>query len=124
MAFQPPSGTEDGELFQSLVRGERGRALRAQLAARYPDCSADAIDDAIQFACRCFLDEAEGIDAPGQIYSWIRTAAHRNLVREAERRHREVAVDPIEDGLDRFPAGRRRSDGSCPREETARQRRG
>ena len=91
----------------SLVHGERGQALRAQLAARYPDCSADTIDDAIQFACGCFLDEAEGITAPGQVYAWIRTAAHRALGREADRRHREVAIDPVEDGLDR---SRRRGD--------------
>lgn len=89
MASHPPSGIrqqgDDGDLLQSLVRGERVQALRAQLAARYPDLSADAIDDAIQFACRSFLDEAEGITAPGQVYAWIRTAAQRELNREAER---------------------------------------
>jgi hypothetical protein len=72
-----PNGTD--ALLQSLVRGGRGRALRAQLAARYPDCSPDAIEEAIQYACKSFLDEAEGITAPGQVYAWIRTAAHRSL---------------------------------------------
>lgn len=95
---------DDDDLFQSLVRGERREALRAQLAARYPDFSADTIDDAIQFACRCFLDEAEGITAPGQVYTWIRTAAQRNLSREAERHHREVVVDPVENGFERLAA--------------------
>jgi RNA polymerase sigma factor (sigma-70 family) len=95
---------DDGDFLQSLVQGERGQALRAQLGARYPDCSADTIDDAIQFACGCFLDEAEGITAPGQVYAWIRTAAHRALGREADRRHREVAVDPVEEGMDRLAA--------------------
>jgi DNA-directed RNA polymerase specialized sigma24 family protein len=95
---------DDGDFLQSLIHGERGRALRAQLGTRYPDCSADTIDDAIQFACRCFLDEAEGIVAPGQVYAWIRTAANRNLSREVERHHREVAVDPVENGLDRLAA--------------------
>jgi RNA polymerase sigma factor (sigma-70 family) len=106
MASHPSIKTrhDDGDFLPSLVKGERGQALRAQLSARYPDCSADTIDDAIQFACSCFLDEAEGITAPGQVYAWIRTAAHRALGREADRRHREVAVDPVEDGMDRLAA--------------------
>jgi RNA polymerase sigma factor (sigma-70 family) len=91
-------------LLQSLVRGARGRALRVQLAARYPDCSADAIEEAIQYACKSFLDEAEGITAPGQVYAWIRTAAHRSLGREADLHHRELAVDPVEDGLGQISA--------------------
>jgi RNA polymerase sigma factor (sigma-70 family) len=75
--------------------------LRAQLAARYPEVSPDAIEEAVQYACKSFLDEAEGIAAPGQVYAWIRTAAFRSLGREADRHHREVSVDPVEDGLDR-----------------------
>ncbi|MGN6257156.1 MAG: sigma-70 family RNA polymerase sigma factor [Solirubrobacterales bacterium] len=95
------NGTADAVL-QSLIRGKRGEALRAQLAARYPDSPADAIEEAIQYACKSFLDEAEGITAPGQVYSWIRTAAHRSLGREADRHHRELAVDPGEVGLDQI----------------------
>ncbi|MGN6586104.1 MAG: RNA polymerase sigma factor [Solirubrobacterales bacterium] len=78
--------------------------MRKQLAARFPDSSADAIEEAVQYACKSFVDEAEGITAPGQVYTWIRTAAHRSLSREADRSHREVAVDPIENGLDRMGA--------------------
>jgi hypothetical protein len=59
----------------------------AQLSARYPDCSADAIDDAIQFACGCFLDEAEGITAPGQVYAWIPA--------RFQRIDRDLAVVPV-----------------------------
>jgi RNA polymerase sigma factor (sigma-70 family) len=91
-----PNGADD--LFESLVSGQRGRALRAQLASNYPDLSADAIEDAIQYACKSFLDEAEGITAPGQVYVWIRTAAHRSLAREVDHHKREVSVDPAEDG--------------------------
>jgi RNA polymerase sigma factor (sigma-70 family) len=95
---------EDGTdaLLQSLVRGQRGEALRAQLALRYPETSPDAIEEAIQYACKSFLEEAGGITAPGQIYTWIRTAAFRSLGREADRHHREIAVDPAENGLDRI----------------------
>jgi RNA polymerase sigma factor (sigma-70 family) len=74
--------------------------LRGQLASRYPECSREAIDEAIQFACKSFLEEAEGITASGQIYVWIRTAALRSLNREADRQHREVAVDPGAGGLE------------------------
>ena len=91
----PTASTGIEGLLQSLIRGERARALRAQLAARFPDCSADAIEEAVQYACKSFLDEADGITAPGQVYSWIRTAAHRRLGHEANRRHRELAVDPV-----------------------------
>jgi hypothetical protein len=100
------AGTATDDLFQSLLRNGpgRGEALRTQLAARYPDCSADAIEEAILYACKSFLDEADDIGAPGQVYAWIRTAALRSLGREADRRHREVAVDPVEDGLDRIGA--------------------
>lgn len=87
-----PRSGED--LLPTLVSGERGKALRAQLAGRYPDLSADEIDEAIQYACKSFLDEAEGIDAPGQVYTWIRTAAYRSLGHEAKRHGREIAVDP------------------------------
>jgi RNA polymerase sigma factor (sigma-70 family) len=97
-----PNGTD--ALLQSLVRGARGRALRVQLAARYPDCSPDAIEEAIQYACKSFLDEAEGIRAPGQVYAWIRTAAHRSLGREADLHHRELMVDSVEDSLEEVSA--------------------
>jgi hypothetical protein len=93
-----PNGTDD--LLQSLVRGGRGRALRVQFAARYPDCSAEVIEEAIQYACKSFLTEADGITAPGQVYAWIRTAAHRSLGHEADRRHRELVrtIAAYEDG--------------------------
>jgi RNA polymerase sigma factor (sigma-70 family) len=97
-----PNGTD--ALLQSLVRGARGRALRVQLAARYPDCSPDAIEEAIQYACKSFLDEAEGISAPGQVYAWIRTAALRSLGREADLHHRELMVDSVKDGLEEVSA--------------------
>jgi RNA polymerase sigma factor (sigma-70 family) len=93
-------------VLQSFVGSERGRALRVQLATRHRDRSAEEIEDAIQAACKCFLDEAEGISAPGQVYSWLRTAAHRILSHEAERKRREVAVDPVEDRLGRIATDR------------------
>jgi RNA polymerase sigma factor (sigma-70 family) len=97
-----PQSQDSDALLRSLLRGERSRALRTQLAARHPEASPDAIEEAIQYGCKSFLDEADGITAPGQVYAWIRTAAHRSLGREAGRHDREIAVDPGEEGLDQF----------------------
>ncbi len=81
-------------LFQSFVTGLRGETLRAQLAAKHPERTLEEIDDAIQTACKCFIDETDGITAPGQVYRWIRTVAHRALNRERELLSRQVPVDP------------------------------
>jgi len=83
-------------LFQSVVRGERGQKLRTQLAGQHPDSSAEEIEEAIQVACKRFVDKAEGISAPGQVYTWIRTTAHRVLGREAGYQGHERPVDPSE----------------------------
>lgn len=89
-----------GISLQDLVRGERARALRVQLADWHPESSAEEVEDAIQTACKRFLEHAEGISEPGQVYSWIRTTAHRELNRETARHARELAVDPVEDHLE------------------------
>jgi RNA polymerase sigma factor (sigma-70 family) len=86
-------------LFQSVIRGERGQRLRTQLAGQHPECSAEEIDEAIQIACDRFVDKAEGISAPGQVYTWIRTTAHRVLGREAGYQAHERPVDPSEGAL-------------------------
>jgi DNA-directed RNA polymerase specialized sigma24 family protein len=94
------TATTDGAaaLLKSYVSGERGRALRVQLAARYPECSDEEIEDAVQGACQCFLDEADDISEPGKAYAWLRTAAHRILGHDAKRQHREVPMDPAVGG--------------------------
>lgn len=58
----------------------------------------EEVADSIQTACKRFLEHAEGISEPGQIYSWIRTTAHRVLQREDERHGREEPRKSI-DGL-------------------------
>jgi RNA polymerase sigma factor (sigma-70 family) len=93
--------TDDGAaLLRSFVQGERARALRVQLSAQHPKSSVEEVEDAVQYACKSFLDEAQGIADPGKVYAWIRTAAHRALNRTAKHRVREVVVDPLEGGLD------------------------
>jgi len=98
----PASGSD--ALLDSFVRGERGGKLRTQLTTRYPECSAEQIEEAVQYACKAFLDEAEDVSAPGTVYAWIRTAAFRHLNREADRHRRELSVDPVEDGIAAFAA--------------------
>jgi DNA-directed RNA polymerase specialized sigma24 family protein len=106
MASQAPTTAppEIEALFESFVTGLRGETLRAQLAGKHPERTREEIDDAIQTACKCFIDETEGITAPGQVYRWIRTVAHRALNRERERLTRQVPVDPSVGGLDAIAA--------------------
>lgn len=87
-------------LLRSFVRGERARALRVQLSAQHPESSVEEVEDAVQYACKSFLDEAQGITDPGKVYAWIRTAAHRALNRTTQHRVREFPVDPLKGGLD------------------------
>lgn len=81
---------------RSLVVGERGEALRAQLAADNPDRALDEIEDAVQAACAHFLDSQPPVSTPGPAYVWVRVVAHRALNREREHRSREVAVDSLD----------------------------
>lgn len=92
----PPSPVHPEALQDFGRNGARGRSLRAQLASRFPGRAEQEIEDAVQTACRCFLGEAEGITDPGQVYAWLRTTAHHALIRELDRRDREVAIDPNE----------------------------
>jgi RNA polymerase sigma factor (sigma-70 family) len=87
-------------LFKSFVQGERGGKLRSQLTKLHPHASVEEIEEAIQAACDRFVDKAEGITEPGQVYAWLRTTAHRILNREDDHHERELAVDPTtETGL-------------------------
>lgn len=93
----------NGTSLLGLVRGERARALRAQLADWHPECSADEVEDAIQTACKRFLEHAEGITAPGEVYAWIRTTAHRLLNRETARHVYEFGVERIDERMADIP---------------------
>jgi DNA-directed RNA polymerase specialized sigma24 family protein len=92
-------------LLASFVTGLRGETLRAQLAAKHPERTREEVEDAIQTACKCFLDEADGITDPGKVYKWIRTTAHRALNRERDRLERQMPVDPVSGSFDAIAAG-------------------
>jgi DNA-directed RNA polymerase specialized sigma24 family protein len=79
--------------------GHRGRMLRAHLRERFPRRSEEEIEDAVQTACRYFLDGVDGIDEPGRAYAWIRTVAYRSMVHEYHAQGRSVSLDPTEGEL-------------------------
>jgi RNA polymerase sigma factor (sigma-70 family) len=89
----------NAELLRSFVQGERGAKLRSQLETLHPEASTVEIEGAIQTACDRFVDKAEGISAPGQVYAWIRTTAQRVLNEEDDHHARELAVDPTDHKL-------------------------
>lgn len=94
-AHAPDISPKDAErLFRSLLHGERGARLHTQLASLHPSRSAEEIEEAVQAACKRFVDKAEGISAPGQVYVWIRTTAHRLLNHKAGFERFEIPVDP------------------------------
>jgi RNA polymerase sigma factor (sigma-70 family) len=83
------------ELFAGVLQGEHGEQLRAQLATKNPGRTEEEVEDAIQTACKRFFDRAEGISTPAQVYTWIRTTAHRLLGKEAPlHRFHECPMDP------------------------------
>jgi RNA polymerase sigma factor (sigma-70 family) len=98
-AFGPSRA--DSLLHGFAREGDRGRALRAQLAGQFPARSSDEIEDAVQQACQAFLEEGDGISSPDRAYAWIRTAAYRHLIHEVRRENRMVPVDPTEGALER-----------------------
>lgn len=87
-----PTGAD--ALLGPYLKGERGAKLRSQLRRLHPDASRGEIEDAIQTACDRFLRKADGITEQGQIYAWLRTTAHRELLLEDDHRKRLVVVNP------------------------------
>jgi RNA polymerase sigma factor (sigma-70 family) len=89
-----------GRLLEDYGReGGRGRMLRAQLTERFPRRPEEEVEDAVQTACRCFLDGADGIGDPGSAHAWIRTVAYRSMVHEYRAQGRSVSLDPTEGEL-------------------------
>ena len=97
--------SEAEKLLRPYVGGERGGKLRSQLARLHRDTPMEKIEEAIQTACDLFVDKGEGISAPGQVYAWVRTTAHRLLTREEDQRVRELPIDPTHESLQEIAAG-------------------
>jgi RNA polymerase sigma factor (sigma-70 family) len=93
------TSSEAEKLLRPYVGGERGGKLRSQLARLHRDTPMEKIEEAIQTACDRFVDKGEGISAPGQVYAWVRTTAHRILSREEDQHLRELPTDPSHERL-------------------------
>lgn len=103
-ASSTTASSEAEKLLRPYVGGERGGKLRSQLARLHRDAPMEKIEEAIQTACDLFVDKGEGISAPGQVYAWVRTTAHRRLTREEDQRIRELSVDPTHESLQEVAA--------------------
>lgn len=103
-ASSATAASEAEKLLRPYVGGERGGKLRSQLARLHRDTPMEKIEEAIQTACDLFVDKGEGILAPGQVYAWVRTTAHRLLNREEDQRIRELPVDPTHESLQEVAA--------------------
>jgi RNA polymerase sigma factor (sigma-70 family) len=97
--FAPAASSGIEILFEGILRGKRGQKLRTQLVSMHPGRSREEIEEALQAACKQFVDKAEGISAPGQVYTWLRTTAHRLLSREAGYEGHELPADPTAGAL-------------------------
>lgn len=96
---QRPS-TDTIDRLNALVDAETdaGQQLRAQLAVRNPDCALDQIEDGLQAACDRFLRGYCRGTSDDEIFTWLRTTAHRWIGHQRRDRRLEVLVDPAAGG--------------------------
>jgi DNA-directed RNA polymerase specialized sigma24 family protein len=110
---QRPRSNAAGRLLEDYGRDRsRGRALRAQLADRFPDRSGDEVEEAVQSACQSFLDEAPGITDPGRAYAWLRTVSYRAMLHQLQAQRRVAPADPTDAVI-----GAAEAEGPGPAEE-------
>jgi RNA polymerase sigma factor (sigma-70 family) len=108
-----PRPNAAGRLLEDHGRDRsRGRALRAQLANRFPDRSEEEIEEAVQSACQQFLDDAPGITDPGRAYAWLRTVSYRAMLHQLDAQRRIAPADPTD-----IVIGAAVADGPGPVEE-------
>lgn len=83
-------------LIERIVSGERGAMLRSQVVSWNPGVSRDEVDEALQEACLLAGRSCRG-QTEGEVYTWLRTTAHRELVhmrrRSRSRLQRELLAD-------------------------------
>lgn len=86
-------------LLEQIAGGEAGRRLHGQLARWNTDMTAEQIEDAIQEACSRAARLCVG-QVEGEVYSWLRTTAHREIAAQRRRRERERIADVCVDDLE------------------------
>jgi RNA polymerase sigma factor (sigma-70 family) len=89
----PAATSELDAMLELVATGPSGEALHTQLAGRHPEREWEEIEDAIQTACACFIDEVPRVEGPGAAYAWIRKVADRRLNRERALLERQPPTD-------------------------------
>jgi RNA polymerase sigma factor (sigma-70 family) len=79
-------------LLERIVGGELGAKLRSQVAGWHPGATREQVEEAFQEAC-ARAQRACGGQTEGEVFTWLRTTAHRHLGRMQDRARREVLVD-------------------------------
>lgn len=83
------------QILDEYGRGrEQGNLLRSQLSRRFAGLPEEEIEEAVQTACRRFLDRTPDISHPGAVHAYLHTSAYHLLVDELARRERTVVIDP------------------------------
>lgn len=83
------------QILDGYGRGrEQGNLLRSQLSRRFSGLPDDEIEEAVQTACRRFLDRAPDVSDPAAVHAYLHTSAYHLLVDELARRERTVVIDP------------------------------
>jgi DNA-directed RNA polymerase specialized sigma24 family protein len=81
--------------------------MRSQLAGWHPRATREQVDDAFQEACLRAVERCRAV-SQGEVFTWLRTTAHRQLLNMERRARREVLVeDPDALRIDAATAGPR-----------------
>lgn len=106
-------------LLEQIMRGERGRQLRAKIANANPSAAPDLIDEAFQLAC-IYAERACHGQTEGEVYVWLRTTIHREIGHLRKRYENEVPSDTFGSGYDPLdPDERTPEDELIDREDEA-----
>lgn len=83
------------QILEEYGRGrQQGNLLRSQLSRRFSGLPEEEIEEAVQSACRRFLDRAPDVSDPAAVHAYLHTSAYNLIIDELARRERTVVVDP------------------------------
>jgi RNA polymerase sigma factor (sigma-70 family) len=89
------TGRRPAQILDEYGRGrEQGNLLRSQLSRRFSGLPEEEIEEAVQAACRRFLDRAPDVSDPAAVHAYLHTSAYHLLVDELARRKRMIVIDP------------------------------
>jgi RNA polymerase sigma factor (sigma-70 family) len=107
---------------ERIAAGDLGAKLRAQVAAWHPAASTDQLEEAFQEACLRAQRSCRG-QREGEVYVWLRTTTHREVLHMERRARRRVKherrVDASIRGVDPFATLESPEDELIRREDEA-----